>query len=63
MGRCRDKAADIGCLSITNQRETFVVFDRKTGHPLHRAIVWQCRRGDELCAGSARPATRTASAA
>lgn len=36
-------------LSITNQRETIVVFDRKTGHPLHNAIVWQCRRGDTFC--------------
>jgi glycerol kinase len=36
-------------LSITNQRETFVVFDRETGQPLHNAIVWQCRRGDEIC--------------
>src|SRR4051812_11866401 len=38
------------CLSITNQRETFVVFDRATGEPLHNAIVWQCRRGDPICA-------------
>ncbi|HWP39316.1 MAG TPA: glycerol kinase GlpK [Tepidisphaeraceae bacterium] len=37
-------------LSITNQRETFVVFDRATGRPLHNAIVWQCRRGDPICA-------------
>jgi len=37
------------CLSITNQRETVVVFDRATGKPLHRAIVWQCRRGEHLC--------------
>lgn len=36
-------------LSITNQRETFVLFDRETGQPLCNAIVWQCRRGDELC--------------
>jgi glycerol kinase len=36
-------------VSITNQRETFVIFDRKTGKPLHNAIVWQCRRGDEVC--------------
>ncbi|MEI7848526.1 MAG: glycerol kinase GlpK [Chloroflexota bacterium] len=36
-------------LSITNQRETFVLFDRETGRPLHNAIVWQCRRGTELC--------------
>jgi glycerol kinase len=37
-------------LSITNQRETIVVFDRQTGKPLHNAIVWQCRRGSEICA-------------
>ena len=36
-------------LSITNQRETFVVFDTYTGQPLHNAIVWQCRRGSEIC--------------
>jgi glycerol kinase len=36
-------------LSITNQRETIVVFDRKTGKPLHNAIVWQCRRGEPIC--------------
>jgi len=36
-------------LSITNQRETILVFDRATGKPLHNAIVWQCRRGDAIC--------------
>jgi glycerol kinase len=36
-------------LSITNQRETVVVFDRATGEPLHPAIVWQCRRSVALC--------------
>ena len=36
-------------LSITNQRETFVIFDRDTGHPLYNAIVWQCRRGVSIC--------------
>ncbi len=41
---------DTVCLSITNQRETIVVFDRATGRPLHPAIVWQCRRGDGICA-------------
>jgi len=41
--------ADLHCLSITNQRETIVVFDRDSGQPLHPAIVWQCRRGDPLC--------------
>jgi glycerol kinase len=43
-------ADDLACLSITNQRETIVVFDRATGRPLHNAIVWQCRRGDPICA-------------
>ena len=36
-------------VSITNQRETFVIFDSKTGKPLHNAIVWQCRRGKNIC--------------
>jgi len=42
-------ASDATCLSITNQRETIVVFDRETGKPLYPAIVWQCRRGDPFC--------------
>jgi len=45
-----EKHRDFICLSITNQRETFVIFDRATGRPLHHAVVWQCRRGDEVCA-------------
>ena len=36
-------------ISITNQRETIVVFDRETGKPLYPAMVWQCRRGESLC--------------
>ena len=40
---------NIVALSITNQRETFVIFDRETGRPIHNAIVWQCRRGDDIC--------------
>ncbi len=36
-------------LSITNQRETFVIFERETGKPLHHAIVWLCRRGEPIC--------------
>ena len=36
-------------LSITNQRETFVIFDTITGKPLYNAIVWQCRRGQNIC--------------
>jgi glycerol kinase len=42
-------AAQVELVSLTNQRETLVVFDRQTGCPLHHAIVWQDRRGDELC--------------
>lgn len=40
---------DVLCLSITNQRETIVVFDKQTGEPLYNAIVWQCRRGEAIC--------------
>jgi glycerol kinase len=48
--RQANRLADTVCLSITNQRETIVVFDRKTGEPLYPASVWQCRRGDVYCA-------------
>jgi len=48
--RNRARLDDIACVSITNQRETVVVFERATGRPLHPAIVWQCRRSDALCA-------------
>ncbi|NSW52233.1 MAG: glycerol kinase GlpK [Anaerolineae bacterium] len=36
-------------VSITNQRETFVVFERNSGKPIHHAIVWQCTRGEPIC--------------
>ncbi len=42
-------AADIAGLGITNQRETTVVWDRKTGEPICPAIVWQCRRTEAVC--------------
>ena len=42
-------AGDLLCLSLTNQRETIVVFDRASGQPLYPALVWQCRRGDPIC--------------
>src|SRR3979411_966504 len=38
------KTADLAAVGITNQRETVVVWDRSTGQPIHRAIVWQDRR-------------------
>lgn len=50
VARNPSRAAEIACISIANQRETIVVFDRATGRPLHPAIVWQCRRSDDLCA-------------
>ena len=43
-------ALDIKAIGITNQRETTVVWNRRTGLPLHNAIVWQDRRGEPLCA-------------
>ncbi|MDD9924099.1 MAG: glycerol kinase GlpK, partial [Boseongicola sp.] len=41
---------DIAAIGITNQRETTVVWDKKTGEPLHNAIVWQDRRTADYCA-------------
>ena len=43
------KAAEIAAIGITNQRETTLVWDRKTGKPIHNAIVWQDRRTSDLC--------------
>ncbi len=42
-------AKDIAAIGITNQRETTVVWDRKTGQPIYNAIVWQDRRTADLC--------------
>ena len=39
----------IRALGLTNQRETTILWDRESGRPLHRAIVWQCRRTADLC--------------
>ncbi|GMT46606.1 MAG: hypothetical protein IEMM0007_0172 [bacterium] len=41
-----DSVVSIG---ITNQRETTILWDRKTGRPVYNAIVWQCRRTKEIC--------------
>ncbi len=40
---------DIAAIGITNQRETTILWDKKTGQPVCNAIVWQCRRTAELC--------------
>ena len=42
-------AKDIAAIGITNQRETAIVWDKNTGAPVYRAIVWQCRRTSEAC--------------
>jgi glycerol kinase len=44
-----DLIANVGWISISNQRETALAFDRASGRPLGNAIVWQCRRGTDLC--------------
>ncbi|CAM2140963.1 glycerol kinase [Pararobbsia alpina] len=41
--------AQIAAIGITNQRETTLIWDRKTGQPVYNAIVWQDRRGAALC--------------
>ncbi|MBL9035396.1 MAG: glycerol kinase, partial [Rhodospirillaceae bacterium] len=51
---CRDALAKAPAgtpraIGITNQRETTVVWDRRSGKPIHNAIVWQDRRGAPLC--------------
>ncbi|HTL71084.1 MAG TPA: FGGY family carbohydrate kinase, partial [Candidatus Eisenbacteria bacterium] len=46
----RVKPERVAAVGITNQRETVLVWDRRTGKPLHRAIVWQDRRTAPFCA-------------
>ena len=48
--------AQLAAVGITNQRETVVVWDRRTGRPIHRAIVWQDTRTERLCQQLAGPA-------
>ncbi|MFL5481855.1 MAG: glycerol kinase GlpK [Gemmatimonadaceae bacterium] len=43
------RAADVAAIGITNQRETTIVWDRRTGEPIHNAIVWQDRRTASIC--------------
>lgn len=49
MAKAGVNASQIAAIGITNQRETSIVWDRKTGKPLMNAIVWQDRRTTELC--------------
>jgi glycerol kinase len=48
--RLVERGGTVAAIGITNQRETLVAFDRSSGRPLHRAIVWQDRRTAALCA-------------
>ena len=50
LAQAKLKASDIAALGIANQRETCIVWERKTGQPVHNAIVWQDRRTADACA-------------
>ncbi len=47
--KCLDHTPDIAAIGITNQRETCVIWERKTGKPIHNAVVWQDRRTAAVC--------------
>ncbi len=47
-------ASDIAAIGVTNQRETTIVWDKKTGKPYYNAIVWQCTRTKDICDELAR---------
>lgn len=47
--KAKIKASEIAAIGITNQRETTVLWDKKTGKPVYKAIVWQDRRTSETC--------------
>lgn len=48
MAKVNATSADIEAIGITNQRETTVIWDKKTGQPVYNAIVWQCRRTSDM---------------
>ncbi|HSV57406.1 MAG TPA: glycerol kinase GlpK [Variovorax sp.] len=50
LAKAKLQARDIRAIGITNQRETTVLWNRKTGQPVHHAIVWQDRRAEPMCA-------------
>jgi glycerol kinase len=60
LSRVNLKPKQIAAIGITNQRETIVVWDRKTGRPIHPAIVWQDRRTADHCADMKRVFGETA---
>lgn len=49
LAKARLTIADIAAVGVTNQRETTVIWSKRTGEPIHNAIVWQDTRTDQLC--------------
>ncbi len=49
MAKAAASVDDVAAIGITNQRETTVVWDRRTGEPVYNAVVWQCRRTADRC--------------
>src|SRR5262249_12884496 len=49
LSKANVRADEVAAIGITNQRETTVVWDRANGQPVHKAIVWQCRRTAQMC--------------
>ncbi len=49
LAKANASPGDVAAIGITNQRETTVVWDRRTGEPIYNAIVWQCRRTTDTC--------------
>jgi glycerol kinase len=49
LSRAGIEGSAVAAIGLANQRETTVVWDKKTGKPYHNAVVWQCTRTDEIC--------------
>jgi len=49
LAKSGQNASDVTSVAVTNQRETVVVWDKRTGKPLYNAVVWQCNRGEAIC--------------
>ncbi len=49
MEKAGSNSSEIICISISNQRETTLIWDKESGKPVMNAVVWQCQRGEEIC--------------
>ena len=58
LGKAGARGSDVAAIGITNQRETTVVWERASGKPVHRAIVWQSRQTAPICVSVARSLLR-----